>query len=446
MRYSLAFIFLSFLHTFYAQVITTHPLSSYGIGEYNTGSNAISGALGFVNTSMIDSNMVNFYNPSSYSRLSKGNTLLSLGIDSRFSFYEQGDISEFRFGTNIDHFALAFKMNKLMGMSFGLKPYSKMGYEFSHNIFTGVDSLRYSYIGNGNIQDVYAGFAISPINTEQTNLSLGINASYLFGHVSNERKSELLTGNTEQGGLSKDITRLSAFHYQLGAHFQQNIGLRQKILLAFNMDPRQVFKGTLENELYSSSNINIPDFYDTIDFRSTEGSVQALSSYEIGLKYQFFFRETKRKSNTRRPNMSLYASYKKWNGIKSDFSEPAVNWEIGASDKWSVGLSFSPETRIFENVATLKALEKLNYRVGVFQTTSPFSPNGYNFIDRGTTFGIGIPILAQMSLSSLNFAFVIGQKGTDNDASLKENYLGFNFGMVFSPSAFEKWFRKRKLD
>ena len=24
--------------------------------------------------------------------------------------------------------------------------------------------------------------------------------------------------------------------------------------------------------------------------------------------------------------------------------------------------------------------------------------------------------------------------------------MGFNFGMVFSPSAFEKWFRKRKLD
>jgi hypothetical protein len=309
-----------------------------------------------------------------------------------------------------------------------------------------VDSLRYSYIGNGNIQDVYVGFAISPINTGQTNLSLGINTSYLFGHVSNERKSELLTGNTEQGGLSKDITRLSAFHYQLGAHFQQNIGLRQKILLAFNMDPRQVFNGSLENELYTSSNINIPDFYDTIDFRRTEGSVQVLSSYEIGLKYQLFFRETKRKSNTRRPNLSLFASYKKWGGMRGQFAIWPADWEIGASDRWSVGLSFSPETRIFENVATLKALEKLNYRVGVYKTTSPFSPNGHNFIDRGTTFGFGIPILAQMSLSSLNFAFVIGQKGTENDASLKENYLGFNFGMVFSPSAFEKWFRKRKLD
>jgi hypothetical protein len=77
---------------------------------------------------------------------------------------------------------------------------------------------------------------------------------------------------------------------------------------------------------------------------------------------------------------------------------------------------------------------------------SPFSSDGSNFVDRGTTFGIGVPILAQMSLSSLNFAFVVGQKSTENSNSLKEDYLGFKLGMVFSPSAFEKWFRKRKLD
>ena len=109
-------------------------------------------------------------------------------------------------------------------------------------------------------------------------------------------------------------------------------------------------------------------------------------------------------------------------------------------------MSFSPETRIFENVTTLKALEKLNYRVGVYQTSSPFSSNGADFIDRGTTFGIGIPILAQMSLSSLNLAFVLGQKGTGQEADIEEQYIGFKFGVVFSPSNFEKWFRKRKLD
>jgi hypothetical protein len=119
---------------------------------------------------------------------------------------------------------------------------------------------------------------------------------------------------------------------------------------------------------------------------------------------------------------------------------------VQQSDKWSVGLSYSPETKLFENVATLKLFEKLSYRFGVYRMQFPFSSNGSNFIDRGTTFGIGIPILAQMSLSSLNFAFVLGQKSTESTISLKENYLGFKFGMVFSPSAFEKWFRKRKLD
>ena len=52
----------------------------------------------------------------------------------------------------------------------------------------------------------------------------------------------------------------------------------------------------------------------------------------------------------------------------------------------------------------------------------------------------------KMSLSSLNLAFVLGQKGTGQEANIEERYIGFKFGVVFSPSNFEKWFRKRKLD
>ena len=437
MRYSLAFYFTSIILVAQAQLTTTHPLSSYGIGEYNTGSNAISSALGFVNASMIDSGFVNFYNPSSYSRLSKGNTLLSMGIDSKFSMYSQGDLTENKIGSMVDHFSLGMKMNKMMGMSFGLKPYSKVGYEFSENIFTGIDSLRYTYTGRGNLQDLYLGFAYSPIQTQNTLLSVGFNASYLFGFVSNERQSELITGGSNQGGLSRNITRLSDFHYELGAHFQQNIGLRHKLLIGFIFDPAQRFNATIDNELYTTLNVNSPELYDTISFTINNGAVEVLQSYEIGLKYQFFLRDTKRKTNTRRPNITLLASYKTWNGVRSDFQTPNTEWEVGAADKWSIGLSFSPETKLFENVATLKGYEKLNYRLGVYQISTPFSANSTNYIDRGMTFGIGVPILAQMSLSSLNFAFVLGQKGTGNENHLKENYLGFNFGMVFSPSNFE---------
>ena len=445
MRYSLTFALGLLTQLSIAQVTSSHPLSSYGIGDYNAGSNAITSALGNVNSVWIDSTNINFFNPSSYSRLSKGNTLMSLSLDSRFSFYQQADVSEFKTSTMFDHFSLAFKASKRSGFAFGLKPYSNVGYEFSQSLFTGIDSIRYTYAGRGNLQDAYAGFAYAPISSSRSNLSFGANISYLFGFVSNERKSELLNAETNPGGLSLDLTRLSSFHYQLGAHYEQRIAKRHLLLVGFTVDPEQDFNGSIENSLYTSANINAPSIYDTVFSNTTQGSIKALTSYEVGLKYKYFFKETKRKATTRRPNITLAASYSASQGIESNF-EGSEDWKIGASSCWSFGLSYSPETRLFENVATLKLLEKLNYRLGYFQRELPFSDEGTAYLDRGTTFGIGIPILAQMSLSSLNLAFVLGEKGTGLDSGLRERYIGFKFGMVFSPSNFEKWFRKRKLD
>ena len=445
MRFSLTFTLGLLTQLSIAQVTSSHPLSSYGIGSYNTGSNAITSALGNVNSVWIDSTNVNFFNPSSYSRLSKGNTLMSLSLDSRFSFYQQADVSEFKTSTMFDHFSLAFKATKRSGFAFGLKPYSNVGYEFSQSVFTGIDSIRYTYAGRGNLQDAFAGFSFAPISSRTSNLSFGANVSYLFGFVSNERKSELLNADSSPGGLSSDLTRLSSFHYQLGAHYEQRLGKRNTLLVGFTIDPEQDFNGSIENSLYTSANINAPSFYDTVFSNSNEGSVKVLTSYEVGLKYKFFFKKTKRKATTRRPNITLAASYSASQGIESSF-EGSEDWQVGPSNCWSVGLSYSPETRLFENVATLKLFEKLNYRVGYFQRSLPFSVDGIAYMDRGTTFGIGIPILAQMSLSSLNLAFVLGEKGTGVETDLREQYIGFKFGMVFSPSNFEKWFRKRKLD
>ena len=445
MRYSLTFALGLLTQLSIAQVTSSHPLSSYGIGDYNAGSNAITSAHGNVNSVWIDSTNINFFNPSSYSRLSKGNTLMSLSLDSRFSFYQQADVSEFKTSTMFDHFSLAFKASKRSGFAFGLKPYSNVGYEFSQSLFTCIDSIRYTYAGRGNLQDAYAGFAYAPISSSRSNLSFGANISYLFGFVSNERKSELLNAETNPGGLSLDLTRLSSFHYQLGVHYEQRIAKRHLLLVGFTVDPEQDFNGSIENSLYTSANINAPSIYDTVFSNTTQGSIKALTSYEIGLKYKYFFKETKRKATTRRPNITFAASYSASQGIESSF-EGSEDWKIGASSCWSLGLSYSPETRLFENVATLKLLEKLNYRLGYFQRELPFSVEGTAYLDRGTTFGIGIPILAQMSLSSLNLAFVLGEKGTGLDSGLRERYIGFKFGMVLSPSNFEKWFRKRKLD
>ena len=94
----------------------------------------------------------------------------------------------------------------------------------------------------------------------------------------------------------------------------------------------------------------------------------------------------------------------------------------------------------------LKALEKFSYRLGAYQQTLPYFKNERVYEERGLTFGLGIPILAQQSLSSLNISFQFGQRGLNEANALKESFIGMNFGLIVSPSSFDKWFRKRKLD
>ena len=102
--------------------------------------------------------------------------------------------------------------------------------------------------------------------------------------------------------------------------------------------------------------------------------------------------------------------------------------------------------KISENFTNLKALEKFSYRIGAYQQTLPYFKNDRVYEERGLTFGLGIPILAQQSLSSLNVSFQFGQRGSTDPSSLQESFIGMNFGLIVSPSSFDKWFRKRKLD
>ena len=117
-----------------SQNLTNHPLSNIGIGEVGQNSHSIYDCLGRGYDAYYDSSQLNYFNPASYSSLSSGNTLLSLGINSRISNYTQDQESTVLPVAMVDHFALGFKIMKRMGLAFGLTPFSKKGYEISERI------------------------------------------------------------------------------------------------------------------------------------------------------------------------------------------------------------------------------------------------------------------------------------------------------------------------
>jgi hypothetical protein len=111
----------------------------------------------------------------------------------------------------------------------------------------------------------------------------------------------------------------------------------------------------------------------------------------------------------------------------------------------SFGLQFQPEYEVLENIATLKGLEKLSYRVGYYQQTLPYTNGGLTYQEQGLTLGFGLPLLAQVSLSSLNVGLTFGQR-TIASGIWKEQFIGARVSLIMAPSNFEKWFRKRQLD
>jgi hypothetical protein len=87
----------------------------------------------------------------------------------------------------------------------------------------------------------------------------------------------------------------------------------------------------------------------------------------------------------------------------------------------------------------------MKYRIGAYQFTLPYVTLGEQVTDFGTTFGFGIPVIVQNSLSSINLGVTIGSRGVTNSQAFKEKYYGINIGVSIAPGN-DKWFIKRKLN
>ena len=422
----------------FTQSITNNPLSYYGIGEQSLGSNAIYNSLGQNTISYFDSSQLNIFNPASYSSMSSGNTLVSLGIDFRKSQFTEQGISNSQLAIMPDHFAMGFKISKLMGLAFGIKPYSRRGYEIVEN-----DSINYltnKYEGTGGIQTFFLGSSIRLINKQNSKLAFGVNADAIFGSVINSRNSKLFSSNSNnRGGISNSTIKLSAFNFDFGVSYEKRLSKKHLFKISGVYTPNLLVQNlTIFEELFYAKLLSGIIAYDTISHSIVSSSIVSSSS-KVGFSYTLNLPNWRRKMRQLHPSVMLVGSYSN--------SSMALQETKNLMQHFGFGIQFIPETKLFENSTTLKFFEKIHYRVGYFQQqNSILSVIDRKINDRGVTFGFGLPILAQQSLSSLNIGFTFGKNTDLLSTSLAENYFAINFGIILSPPIFDRWFRKRKLD
>ncbi len=431
----------------FAQITSNSPYSSFGVGEEGGLDHAAISGIGNSLGTAIDSFTLNYYNPASYNSLSTGNPLFSMGISTKISNFSEGALNSYSTISGIQHFAFGFKVKRYFGMAFGLKPYSRRGYSFANYTVFDEDSVKHHYSGAGGINELFLGLSSNVFKLKNTELSVGGNVGYLFGSIQNQRASTLVNDGVDiTGAVDLETIRAKSFHYDLGMYFTHRFNKSNEIMLTAIVDPAQKLNTTYTYGRFYSTDVEDTKIYDTLFYtEAVKGRIQSASRFAYGLRYTISRNANTDESVKLNSALTFHASYTMSNYSK--FSNPfdSSGSNYLNSTKYTFGLEYVPETHFIENKPTTKMYERMRYRVGAYYGLLPYQTNGMQVKDFGTTFGIGLPIVVKNSLSSINFGFAIGQRGTGDQQLLSETYYGINFGVTISPIG-DNWFIKRKLN
>jgi hypothetical protein len=213
-RNNLAFLFLFFFaFSVTAQVSTSSPYSRYGIGDLQFGGfskNLGMGGMGFALSQPFN---INFNNPATYSSIAL-TTFEAAGTGSMYEQHNATSQHAFQYNADFGYLAMGFPLiSKKWGFSFGILPYSSVGYGIADKQINKVsgDVQYHTYEGSGGLNQFYMGTGFSL----GKNFFAGVNASFLFGTINQLRKVEYPSNSYYNTKLT-DETIINNFYFNAG--------------------------------------------------------------------------------------------------------------------------------------------------------------------------------------------------------------------------------------
>ncbi len=189
-RYSLLLLALVTLIPLYSQVNTFSPYTRFGLGDLAKPGFGQNQAMGSTGLAIHEGTRINIMNPASFASLDSMSVYFDFGANIFYNQYlTEGDeitnTSNTWWNANLHHVAFASSMGKHMGISFGLVPYSAIGYSVKqeYNDYTSGNAMDTYYSGDGGIMNFYVGTAFKAWNR----ISVGVTMNYLMGKLTRER-------------------------------------------------------------------------------------------------------------------------------------------------------------------------------------------------------------------------------------------------------------------
>lgn len=412
-----------------AQNGTNSPYSQYGLGSLADQANGFNKGMGGLGQGYRNGTQVNFSNPASYSSIDSLTFIFDVGMSGQLTHFEENGIKKNARNANFEYVVAGFRAFKHLGVSFGVMPYSSVGYSyFSKNKVGDIENTTYTntYSGTGGLHQAYLGMGWEIFK----GFSLGVNGSYLWGDY--QRSIVNSYSDAYVNTLSKYYTA-NVNNYKLDMGAQVNIPFSKKSSLTLGFTYGLGHKLGTDPECKVISTNSQTSVSDTATYRVENGlSMPTVLSggmmlnlngkLRVGADYQL-----------QKWGKESFPEYQVVNGKPSYVLKDNC---FKDRQKFTIGGEYCA------NQESRRFLDRLRLRAGVSYTTPYLIINGQDGPkEYAVSAGFGIPLMnIWNNRSILN---VSGQwVRMDAGSLLKENIFRINIGITFN----ERWFMKWKVD
>ena len=412
-----------------AQSGTNSPYSQYGLGEQTLQATGFNKGMNGLGLGYRKGDQLNTLNPASYSAMDSLTFIFDAGISGQLTNFEENGKRINAKNANFEYVVAGFRAFKHLGVSFGLLPYTNVGYSYSNSHKVGdADATTYynTYTGSGGIHQVYLGMGWEIFK----GFSIGVNGAYLWGEY--ERQIVNSYSDSYTNTLSKYYTASITdykvdFGTQIAIPFSKKsnltIGLTYGLGHRMAADPEcKVISTNSQTAVSDTASYVIKDGFEMPDVMSGGFMLNLAGKLRFGADYQL--------QKWGKVGFPVYANTH--NGpsyqVSNDYYKDRHKVTIGGE--------------YCKNPTSPKFFNRIRFRAGASYSTPYFKINGQDGPKEiSVSAGFGIPIMnGWNNRSVLN----ISGQWVRMDASnlLKENTFRINIGLTFN----ERWFMKWKVD
>lgn len=412
-----------------AQSGTNSPYSQYGLGLLNEQSSGFNRGMNGLGLAFREHNQVNYINPASYSALDSLTFIFDAGLSGQITNFNENGHKINANNADFEYAVAAFRAFKHVGVSFGIVPFTNVGYNYAITDYLNDDrdvAYTNTYSGSGGIHQVYFGAGWEFLK----GLSVGSNISYLWGDIDRSVINSYSDGSINT--LSKYYTA-SVKSYKLDVGLQYQLALDKKNALAIGLTYGLGHKLGTDPKCNIISTNTMTAVADTASFTVNNG-LEIPTSFGAGVMW----------NHANKLKLGADFSYQQWGSLQYPVyrvvnDEP--RYEL-TDDYYKDRYKVTVGGEFCNDEMSRRFFDRIRFRAGVSYATSYYKINGLDGPDEiSASIGFGIPIVnAYNNRSVLNIS---GQwVHSAANGLLTENTFRINIGITFN----ERWFMKWKVD